>query len=108
MSNLNELRIHERITPHFRIPSVPTPIPAAAGTGPYLRLDLNREILNVARATPTVSLNRANQICNTSGREFHGLILSKTLTTRNIFEAAAGAAGLLILGYTLLVLAFCI
>ena len=103
-----EPRVHERITPNFRIPSVPTPIPAAAGTGPYLRLDLNREILNVAQATPPVSLNRANQICSTSGREFHGLILSQTLTPRHILEAAGGAAALLAIGYTLLVLVFCL
>ena len=30
------------------------------------------------------------------------------LTRRNIFEAAAGAAGLLVIGYTLLVLVFCL
>ncbi len=30
------------------------------------------------------------------------------LTTRNILEATAGAAALLAIGYTLLVLAFCI
>jgi hypothetical protein len=30
------------------------------------------------------------------------------LTTRHIFEAAAGAAALLTIGYTLLVLVFCI
>ena len=30
------------------------------------------------------------------------------LTTRNIFEAAAGAACLLAIGYTLLVLVFCL
>ena len=30
------------------------------------------------------------------------------LTTRHIFEAAAGAAGLLAIGYVLLVLVFCI
>lgn len=30
------------------------------------------------------------------------------LTTRNVLEAATGAAALLAIGYTLLVLAFCI
>jgi len=45
------------MTSCFRIPSAP-----------HLRLFLNPEILNVARATPRISLNRKSQICGTSGR----------------------------------------
>ncbi len=62
------VRVRERITPHFRIPPAP-----------HLWLVLNREILNVAQATPTVSLNRPSQIYGTGGREFYGPFLSRTL-----------------------------
>ena len=63
-------RPRARITSGFRISAAPTPTPAAAGAGPYLRLDLNLEILNVGKATPPISLNWTNRICSTSGREF--------------------------------------
>ena len=45
------LRVRARITSAFRIPSAP-----------HLRFELNHEILNVARATPRISLNPSNQI----------------------------------------------
>ncbi len=40
--------------------------------------------------------------------EISRLYVDECLTTRNILEATTGAAGLLVIGYILLVLAFCI
>lgn len=54
----------------FRIPS-----------SPHSRLALNHEILNMARATPAVSLSRASQLCGTAGREFCGPIPVRALRT---------------------------
>ena len=59
------LKASERKIPRFRIV-----------TAPHLRLALNREILNVTRATPAASLNRVSQIYGTVTREFHGFFLS--------------------------------
>ncbi len=69
-SNHNlHLRVRAEITSAFRIPSAP-----------HLRLELNREILNVARATPRILLNPSNQICGTSGRAKREVIFARTLT----------------------------
>ena len=64
-----ELRARAEITSAFRIPSAP-----------QLRPGLNREILNVGRATPPISLNRPGQICGTSGRANREVISARTLT----------------------------
>ena len=63
------VRVRARITSAFRIPSAP-----------HLWLELNREILNVAQATPRISLNPSSQICGTSGRAKREVILARTLS----------------------------
>ncbi len=62
------LRVRARVPSTFRIPSAP-----------HLRFELKREILNVARATPRISLNPSKQICGTSGRAKPEFTLARTL-----------------------------
>jgi len=64
------LRTIAKITSHFGIPSLG-----------YLRQPLNREILNVAKATPAVSLNPVSRIYPKSKRQFCEVILAKPLRT---------------------------
>ena len=56
-----------KITSHFGIPS-----------SGHLRPPLNREILNVDRATPAVSLNRVGQIYPKYGRQICEVILAQS------------------------------
>ena len=65
-------RSRARITSVFRIPSAR-----------HLRLGLNLEILNVARATPAISLNRPTQICGPPGRAIPEVIPARALNERS-------------------------
>ena len=62
------LRARERITSHFRIPSLS-----------HLEPIFTRKILNVGFATPAVLLPQIDSIWLKSGREFLEVILSRAL-----------------------------
>ena len=82
-ANRQLLRARARTTSRFRIPPAP-----------HLRLALNREKLNVGRATPRFSLNRASQIYGTVGPEFQEVILARALIARRSSLVAACRVGL--------------
>ncbi len=74
-------RAHSKITSGFHIPSAS-----------HLRFALNRNVLNVARATPRILLNRASQICGTSGRAIRRVVFERALRFTAVFLCCLFAA----------------